>query len=104
MEDTLATAAYRIVQEALTNVARHARAAHVSVRLELTNNHLELSVNDDGRGFDLDGLGEVEGLGVAGMRERAGLAGGELIMASCPGEGTRALFKVPLPSQSGVGS
>jgi len=98
MHDTIATAAYRIVQEALTNVARHASAAHVTVHLRHSGDRLELSVADDGRGFDLGSLGEAEGLGVAGMRERAGLAGGVLIMESHLGEGTRASFQARLTS------
>jgi signal transduction histidine kinase len=64
--EILSTAAYRIAQEALTNVACHAAAGHVDVRLGLNNGFLTLAVMDDGRGFDTTALGENEGLGLAG--------------------------------------
>ena len=94
--DTVATASYRITQEALTNVARHAAASNVNVALEQQENMLALMVEDNGCGFDILELSESEGLGVAGMRERAGLAGGSLEVQSRPGSGTRVYFKVPV--------
>jgi len=94
--DTLATAAYRIAQEALTNVARHADATGVNVDLVVTDGHVVLSVSDDGKGFDIEVLSEKEALGVAGMRERAGLVGGHVTVWSRPGEGTRVEFRVPV--------
>jgi PAS domain S-box-containing protein len=93
--ETVSTAAYRIAQEALTNVARHAAAGHVEVRLGLNDGFLTLAVQDDGRGFNTDALGENEGLGLAGMHERANLAGGHLEIVSAPGKGTRVSFEVP---------
>ncbi len=93
--ETVSTAAYRIAQEALTNVARHAAAGHVEVRLGLNDGFLTLAVKDDGRGFNTDALGENEGLGLAGMHERANLAGGHLEIVSAPGKGTRVSFEVP---------
>ncbi len=94
--DTVATAAYRIAQEALTNVTRHARADHVNVCLSTESDGLMLSVHDDGRGFDMNHLPEFEGLGLAGMRERAALAGGKLEIHSRAGHGTLVRFRVPL--------
>lgn len=94
--DTVATAAYRITQEALTNVARHAGAGHVNVQLRQDNGFLTLAVVDDGNGFDASALGESEGLGLAGMRERAILAGGALEIRSTARQGTRVYFKVPV--------
>jgi len=94
--DTLATAAYRIAQEALTNVARHADAARVNVDLMGSDGFVVLSVSDDGNGFDIQVLSENEALGVAGMRERAGLVGGDVTVRSRPGEGTRVQFRVPV--------
>ena len=94
--DALATAAYRIAQEALTNVARHAAASHVHVGLAADNGHLVLSVVDDGCGFNTAVLNDTEALGVAGMRERAALVGGELRVFSRPGAGARVEFRVPL--------
>ncbi len=96
ISDTLATATYRITQEALTNVARHAGASHVTVTLKCRNGSLHLAVDDNGSGFSLDALSEFEGLGVPGMRERAGLVGGTFEVQSRPDRGTRVYFKVPV--------
>jgi PAS domain S-box-containing protein len=96
INDVLSTAAYRIAQEALTNVARHADAKHVDVSLTRNDGHLVLSVADDGKGFDTGKLSESEGLGVAGIRERASLVGGEVNVFSEPNKGTRVFFSVPL--------
>ena len=100
--DDVATAAYRITQEALTNVARHAAASRVEVTLKAQNGVLTLSAVDNGRGFNAATLPETEALGVAGMRERAGLTGGVLEVRSQPGKGTRVYFRVPVNGQSGV--
>ena len=94
--DTLATATYRISQEALTNVARHAGASQVKIDLHTTDGRLILTIADNGTGFNAALLSESEGLGVAGMRERAGLVGGVLDVESQPGSGTRIRFDVPL--------
>ncbi len=90
----LATAAYRIAQEALTNVARHADADQATLALSIHEGVLTLTIHDDGRGFDLRDLSESKGLGVAGMRERAALIGGMLEVKSEPGRGTRIIFTV----------
>jgi two-component system sensor histidine kinase UhpB len=89
---------YRVAQEALSNAARHSGAAHVSVTLRrLANGGVELAVGDDGRGFAFD---ESErGLGIAGMRERALLIGGELTIESRPGRGTTVRLTVPGESE-----
>lgn len=97
--DTVATAAYRIVQEALTNVARHSFASHVRVFLEEEENSLSLFVEDNGHGFKLPETGEFEGLGMAGMRERAGLAGGNLEIQSLPERGTTVRCTLPIDGQ-----
>ncbi len=96
IEDTLATAAYRITQEALTNIARHARASRVDVSLGVEDGGLSLTVTDDGCGFDLQELTESDGLGLAGMRERASLVGGSLDVQSRGREGTRVHFRVSI--------
>ena len=93
--NSIATTAYRIAQEALTNVARHADATHVDVEMHEDDDWLTLSVSDNGCGFNIEALNEFEGLGLAGMRERATLAGGSLEVASRPKNGTRVQFKVP---------
>jgi len=96
IDEALATAAYRITQEALTNVVRHAFASRVDVVLSTCDNALMLTVIDNGSGFDSLSLSESEGLGVAGMRERAALIGGKLEVHSQPDKGTRVLFRVPI--------
>ncbi len=95
LPDTVATAAYRIVQEALTNVARHAGASTATVRLTGEDAELLVTVADNGCGFDAEGLDKVPGLGVAGMRERAALIGADLTVLSLPGRGTRVVLTVP---------
>ncbi len=94
--ETLATAAYRITQEALTNVARHAAATRVFVILQNTGNILKLTAIDDGCGFNTNEVSEMEALGLVGMRERAALVGGVLDVQSSAGKGTRVIFKVPI--------
>jgi PAS domain S-box-containing protein len=98
INDKVATAAYRIAQEALTNVVRHAQASCVNVVLQGQNGFLSLSVSDNGRGFNPAELSGPEGLGLLGMRERASLVGGELEVNSVIGSGTQVYFKVPLES------
>ena len=89
-------AAYRIVQEALTNVARHADAGHCRVRLMRLATVLHVEVEDDGAGFDPDVTGrEARGFGLIGMRERAALLGGTLKVLSVPGSGTRLCVELP---------
>ena len=95
----MATAAYRITQEALTNVARHADADRVEVMLQNHDGILTLAVIDNGKGFDTSTLSNIEALGIAGMRERAGLVGGQLNVSSRPGKGTRIYFNVPVKRQ-----
>lgn len=85
-------AIYRVAQEALHNVARHSGADVVDVALTAHGDTVELSVADDGRGFARNGS---HGLGLDGMAERARLVGGELEVASAPGEGTRVTLRVP---------
>jgi two-component system sensor histidine kinase UhpB len=86
------TACFRVAQEAITNVLRHARAANLWVRLFTAGGRLALAVRDDGEGFDLEaarrrGAAGVS-LGLVGMEERAALAGGTLELRSALGQGT----------------
>jgi PAS domain S-box-containing protein len=99
IDGAIATAFYRIVQEALTNVARHSSASRVEVSLKVDQGVLTLSVADNGQGFGPEILSRVQGLGVAGMRERATLLGGNLTVTSRPNEGTRIDLTVPLNGQ-----
>ncbi len=87
---------YRILQEALTNITRHAEARAVSISLVRAPAALTLSVYDDGRGFALSDMDSTPGSGLAGMRERARLAGGVLTIRSAQFQGTRIVLSVPL--------
>jgi len=81
---------YRIVQEGLTNVARHARASRVYVNLKLKEDGIHLTLRDDGCGFDPSA--QTEGIGLTGMRERMDLLGGSMRVESAAGKGTRLIF------------
>jgi PAS domain S-box-containing protein len=100
MPTELASALYRIVQEALTNVAKHAGATQVSVIVERPAGEVRLIVEDDGRGFDLDETAvrvrNERRLGLAGIRERVALVGGSVSVESSPGKGTALFVRLPL--------
>ena len=91
----------RISQEALTNVRRHARARHVWVHLVREGDYVELTVADDGQGFDPALTWGRHHVGLASMRERARSVGGQFTLATRPGQGTRVIVRVPV-SPSGV--
>jgi signal transduction histidine kinase len=98
----LETAAFRIVQEALTNVARHAAVKEATVRLWVNDTRLGLQVEDGGAGFDAAAaLASHASSGLAGMRERAEMLGGEMTMESSPGLGTKLTVELPLPKAAG---
>jgi len=90
------TAAYRVVQEALTNVARHANAQEATVTVWTHQDTLSIEVVDAGQGFDMETVIANETSGLTGMRERAMLAGGQLKLESAPGEGTRLLAELSI--------
>jgi PAS domain S-box-containing protein len=96
VDNAIATAAYRIAQEALTNVARHARATRAEVILAMEREDLVLTVSDDGIGFNVEAFSDGEALGLAGMHERAALVGGAFSVSSQPGRGTVVRLTVPL--------
>jgi signal transduction histidine kinase len=88
---------YRILQETLTNVARHARATKIDVELKRDESALELLVRDDGVGFEVSQVHDaVSGLGLRGMRERVTLLGGSIHIESRPGLGTVVRARIPL--------
>ena len=94
------TATFRIVQEAITNIIRHAKASQVQVRLQRVAEELTVTVEDDGVGFPEEGLPSSEGrrqaLGILGMQERAGALGGRLEVTRLQPRGTRVLLWLPL--------
>jgi signal transduction histidine kinase len=93
----LATLLYRILQEAITNVARHAKATRVGVILQSRLNELKMIIEDDGIGFDADNAhgATTSRLGLIGMHERLALVGGSLEVESARGKGTTLLIQVP---------
>jgi two-component system, NarL family, sensor histidine kinase UhpB len=101
LPEDVQTAVYRILQEALANIGRHAGATAVSVEMEVEDERLELHIRDDGVGFDPSAVvrevgdgGPGAGLGLSGMVERARLAGGELDVRSAPGGGTTVTLRI----------
>jgi signal transduction histidine kinase len=90
-----ATAVFRIFQEALTNVARHARAARVTVTASGSARQLVLRIRDDGGGFDPREAAARRSLGLLGMQERAALFGGSVEVASRRGQGTTVTVRIP---------
>jgi signal transduction histidine kinase len=90
------TAAYRIVQEALTNAARHAQVKEVFVGLALQRDTLWVEVLDNGKGFDISAEMEKPSTGLSGMRERASLLGGYVLVESFLNQGTQVVAALPL--------
>ena len=95
LPDEHRTCVYRIVQEALNNCSKHAYAKNVRVVVRQKSDHLQVSIEDDGKGFESN---RVRGLGLVGMKERVSQLGGTLRVDSDPGRGTRLLVDLPLPS------
>ncbi len=96
-------ALFRVVQEAITNIARHASANNVILSVDYQESAISIEVEDDGQGFDTEAIsfkaGQVEGLGLLGMNERITLLGGKLGIESQPNSGTRLIIEVPLPGK-----
>ncbi|MES2459697.1 MAG: ATP-binding protein [Armatimonadota bacterium] len=99
--DLVNTTVYRVVQESLTNIARHGtdpatRATRVSVTFQRFDQRLQVTVEDDGPGFDIEAVRGAARLGIAGMQERAALCGGTLQIESEPGRGTTVFLRLPV--------
>lgn len=92
-----AMVAFRVLQESLTNIERHAGAARIDIELRLAPDAIDLSVKDDGAGFTPGTRGQGGGMGLIGMRERALGVGGALAIDSRPGQGTRVRLHLPAP-------
>lgn len=99
LDDERATAAFRILQEALTNITRYARASEVDVVIELADEALVMVVRDDGVGFDAAEVRECKTFGLLGIRERALMFGGESRIDSECGTGTILRIRIPLQTQ-----
>jgi signal transduction histidine kinase len=101
LPNDLATSAFRVLQEALSNATRHADAVRVDVEIDLQDDALVLTVQDDGRGFD-PGKKDNRGYGLIGMRERAAFHGGAARVESAAGAGTCVRLRLPLPAAAEV--
>ncbi len=102
MEEELNTVFFRIFQETLTNIIRHAHAGRVDVNLAEARGCLVLTVKDNGRGITREQLSNIRSLGLLGMRERAGLLGGEVTITGQRNKGTKVVASIPLgkPAQN----
>ena len=89
------TVLFRILQECLTNIIRHAKATKVSIKLEQNESHILLEVNDNGVGIDVNVVKEINSLGLLGMKERALVLGGSVDIWGKPGRGTIVTVKIP---------
>ena len=105
----VAAVLYRLVQEGLTNVLKHAQASKVSIVLEKKSEGLALVLEDDGIGFDpenverdVSGGGRASGLGLSGMKERVALLGGRIAVESAPGKGSTIFVQIPLEEPMNV--
>jgi signal transduction histidine kinase len=96
LDRSQSTAIFRVLQETLTNVARHSKATEVSGRVRTSDAAFELEIRDNGQGFSSSLLHEASSLGLIGMRERAGSVGGSIEFVSEPGDGTTVRLRVPL--------
>jgi signal transduction histidine kinase len=102
LDDRCATTAFRILQETLTNVARHANAARVTIALRVGAEALTLEVRDNGRGISKAEMASPRSLGLLGSRERAIACGGELVIDGARGKGTTVSLRIPLPPPGGA--
>jgi PAS domain S-box-containing protein len=100
LEDPHASAVFRILQESLTNAARHAQASRVEVTIGRSDGAVALTVRDNGRGFSPEQPRKPGSYGLMGLRERAYLLGGEVSIASEPGRGTTIQVRIPVPSRT----
>ena len=104
VQEPLASTIFRIVQESLTNVARHAAASHALVRVEGDLSFAHIIVTDNGKGITVEDQRKRTSFGLRGIRERAGLLGGEASIGHAPGGGTVVRVRLPLapePSDEG---
>jgi signal transduction histidine kinase len=104
LPEPYATAVFRILQESLTNVARHAQASMVEATLSRAGERITLVVQDNGRGFSSSDPRRPNSFGLLGMRERAYLLGGEARVESSPGQGTRVEVSIPVLAQDAPAS
>ena len=102
-EQNFSTACFRIFQETLTNIIRHAKATRVEVHLAQDDHELILTVRDNGRGITEKEIVHARSIGLIGMKERATQVGGEVLFFGLPGRGTTVTMRVPLPAAAAIG-
>jgi len=102
-DDALATALFRLVQESLTNAARHAEASQVKVTIRQSNGSLLVQVRDNGKGFSESQIPALNSLGLVGMQERARMLGGRVGITSHLGIGTEVLITLPMSANADAG-
>jgi signal transduction histidine kinase len=96
MNDGIRTGIYRIVQECLTNIARHAQASSVTINMKVKDNSIFVEITDNGRGFDDSLINHPDSLGLLSLRERTRMINGTIEINGNPGKGTRVAISVPL--------
>jgi signal transduction histidine kinase len=100
LSEEIEITAYRIIQEALTNAARHSEATEVDIIVQCVDDHLQIIVQDDGQGFDHQSQGNGDlsesGIGLLMMRERVSAVNGMLDICTSPGNGTRIVAEIPI--------
>ena len=101
LREPYATAVFRIVQESLANVGKHAAASRVEISVDHLNWAIQVAVQDNGRGFDTAAPRRPGSLGLMGLKERADLVNASITILSAPGQGTRVELLVPLPPEGG---
>ncbi len=104
LDSSRATVLYRIFQETLTNVARHANATRVDAALEEQHGVLTLRIRDNGQGFDIEQVRGKRSLGLLGMQERAESVEGTFHVSSAPGQGTTITVQIPIAASSAAPS
>jgi signal transduction histidine kinase len=100
LDPAVSTAVFRIFQETLTNIARHAEASSVEVHLETDDGELRLTVADDGIGINMEVLRHKRSLGLLGIRERAKLVGGSVDIVPSANGGTEVRLRVPIGTEN----
>ncbi len=96
LDQNIATAIYRIYQEALTNIVRHANATFMRISLKKEEENIILEIMDNGKGITMDQISNATSYGLTGIRERAYLLGGDVKILGFPGKGTSLTVKIPL--------
>lgn len=103
LNNQIATTTYRIFQEVLTNIMRHAQATEVRLALEISATHLRLRVEDNGVGVSTEALGHPRSLGLLGMTERAAMVNGSIKIQGAPGKGTIIHLEIPVENSPAPG-